>query len=285
VKAHPLFQVIARSALALGLCSVAPAHLSWAERPLPAVLQQVGIDQRIGTALPQNLSFLNEHGEIVTLGHYFGERPVVLTLVYYECPMLCTLVLNGLLRSLRALDFTPGKEFQVVTLSINPADTPAMALKKKQTYMEQLQRPEAEAGWAFLTGTEANIRAVADAVGFRYAYDETSKQFAHAGAIMVATPEGTLAQYFFGIEFSARDLRFALIQASHRRLGNLIDQALLYCFHYDASTGKYSLAISAIIRVLGLLTLVGLVGFIGTHLWREHKANARQRPTHLQKIG
>lgn len=222
------------------------------------ILENVGLDQKLGSQVPLDLEFRDESGLKVTLGQYFGEKPVVLTLVYYECPMLCTLILNGTVRALRAMDFSAGEEFQIVTVSINPEETPVIAASKKDQYLESYRREGAEKGWHFLTGTEDQIRPLADAVGFRYAYDPESGEYAHASGIMVLTPEGKVARYFYGVEYSPRDMRLGLVEASSNQIGSPVDQVLLFCYHYNPLTGEYTFTILSILRVAGVLTILGL---------------------------
>jgi protein SCO1/2 len=243
---------------------LAQGLVPWVERtkPRPDLLKKVSFDQKLGAQVPLNLVFHDEHGRDVPLGAYFGKRPVVLSLAYYECPMLCTLALNGQLRAYRALDFTIGREFDVVVVSINPRETPVLAAAKKATYLSSYRRAGAENGWRFLTGSEASIRALASAVGFHYEYDPESGQYAHATGLMVVTPAGHIAAYQYGVEYSPRDLRLALIGASKERIGSPVDQVLLYCFHYDPATGKYTLAVLGLLRGFAILTLVGLMTFI-----------------------
>jgi protein SCO1/2 len=232
-------------------------------------LRNVGIDQRLDQQVPLDLAFRNEAGETVTLGSLLRGRPVVLNLVYYECPMLCTLVLNGLLGAMKALPFDAGQEFDVITVSFDPKDTPELAAKKKATYLAEYRRPGAEHGWHFLTGEAPSIERLAEALGFRYRYDPERKEFAHAAGIEVLTPKGVIARYFFGVEFSPRDLKFGLMEAAENRIGSPIDQLLLFCYHYDPSTGRYSSAALIGIRAAGLLTLLGLGGFIAWAIRRE----------------
>ncbi|MBI1927913.1 SCO family protein [Candidatus Poribacteria bacterium] len=224
----------------------------------PDILREVGIDQRLNEQVPLDLVFRDETGKLVRLGDYFGEKPVILSLVYYECPMLCTLVLNGLLKSLRALSFDVGKEFNVVTVSFNPGETPTLAAAKKAEYIQHYSRPGTAEGWHFLTGQEASIQQLAQAVGFRYVYDAQKNQFAHASGIMVLTPQGRLSHYFYGIEYSPRDIRLSLVEASANKIGSPVDQLLLYCYHYDPTTGKYGVIIMNIIRLAGLGTVLAL---------------------------
>lgn len=228
------------------------------------VIQEVKFEQRIGNPLPLELTFRDETGETVQLARYFGKKPVVLALVYYECPMLCTFVLNGLVKSLKPLSFEPGREFEIVVVSFNPRETPQLAAQKKQIYLEEYRRVNTWAGWHFLTGDEENIRKLTDAAGFHYIYDEAEKQYAHASGIMVAKPDGKLFRYFYGIEYAPRDLKLALMEASTEKIGTPVDQVLLFCFHYDPQTGKYGVLITRIIRVAGTATVVavGLLLFV-----------------------
>ena len=222
---------------------------------LPKALEGVGIDQRLNETVPLDIDFLDEQGNAVKLGDYFGQKPVVLALVYYECPMLCTLELNGLLRALRATPLDLGKDFQIVTVSFDPGETPELAMKKKTEYVKQYGRPGAAEGWHFLTGKQASIEKLTKAVGFRYKYDPKSDLFNHASAIMVLTPQGRLSKYFYGVEYSARDLRLGLVEASAGKIGSAVDEVLLYCFHYDPSTGKYGVVIMNVLRLAGVVTV------------------------------
>ncbi len=221
----------------------------------PEILKEIGIDQRLNESLPLSLPFRDEAGRDVTLGGYFGKRPVVLALVYFNCPMLCTQVLNGLVASLNVMSLEAGKDFDVVAVSFDTRETPAMAAAKKEAYLTRYKRPAAASGWHFLTGDQDSVAALTKAVGFRYRYDEKLDQFAHASAIVVVTPEGRLARYFYGIEYAPRDLRLGLVEASDGRIGTPVDQLLLYCFHYDPASGKYGAVVVNIVRLAGLATL------------------------------
>jgi protein SCO1/2 len=218
----------------------------------PKMLANVGIDQRLGATLPLDLLFQDEEGRPVRLGQYFGARPVVLVLAYYNCPMLCTQVLNGLVSSMRALSFDAGKEFEVVTVSFDPHDRPRDAAAKKAPYIREYGRPGAAAGWHFLTGGPGSIDRLTAAAGFRYAWDNDLAQFAHASGIFVATPDGRLSRYFYGIEYAPRDLRLGIIEASNRKIGNPVDQLLLYCYHYDPRVGKYGAVVMNLVRMGGV---------------------------------
>ncbi len=267
-------------ALVALLAIAAPIHAQGPPPPAgtpasarPAMLRDVAFEQRLNVLLPLDLAFRDERGREVRLGDYFGPRPVVLALVYYECPMLCTQVLNGLTSALEVLPLEIGRDFTVVTVSFDPQETPALAAAKKRTYMERYRRPGAAAGWHFLTGGEASIRRLTDAVGFRYAYDERIDQFAHAAGITVLTPEGRLARYFYGIEYPPRDLRFALVEAAQHKIGSPVDRLLLFCYHYDPTTGKYGLMTMRLVRAGGLATIAALSGFILMMNWKEKKSS------------
>ena len=229
-----------------------------------ALLSQVGIDQKLNQQIPLDLSFRDEQGKTVKLAEYFGEKPVILSLVYYQCPMLCTQVLNAVERGLTNVSLDMGKQFQVVTVSIDPRETPEMARTKKNMYVGLYGRAGAGEGWHFLTGEEAAIQQLAKAVGFRYAYDPQSGQFAHASGIMLLTPEGKISRYFYGVQYPSRDLRLGLVEASEGRIGTPVDQVLLYCFHYDPATGKYGMVIQNVIRGAGVLTvlIIGMMVFV-----------------------
>lgn len=230
---------------------------------LPSALKDVGIDQKLNAQLPLDLVFTDERGEQVKLGDYFGKKPVVLSLVYYDCPMLCNQVLNGMISSFKVMAFAPGQEFDVVTVSFDSRETATQAAAKKKTYIGYLpeaKRAGATNGWHFLTGDEKNIHALTEAIGFRYRFDEVTNQFAHASGIYVATPEGKLARYFYGIEYAPRDLRLGLIEAAANKIGSPMDQVLLYCYHYDPTTGKYGAAVINLIRAGGVLTLIAIAG-------------------------
>ena len=243
----------------------------------PDLLKDVGVDQKLNQSVPLNLTFRDEHGKTVELAEYFGQKPVILSLVYYNCPMLCTQVLNGLESSLKLIPMNIGKQFDVVTVSIDPTERPILAEAKQALYTGLYGRPNAAQGWHFLTGDEQQIRQLANAVGFRYAYDPDSKQFAHASAIMVLTPEGKISRYFYGIQFPSRDLRLGLVEASEGKIGTPIDQVLLFCYHYDPSTGKYGLLISRLIRAAGVLTVLAIGGLILVLYRKEHYALPERR--------
>ncbi|MBI2682285.1 MAG: SCO family protein [Acidobacteriales bacterium] len=246
----------------------------------PSILLQVGIDQKLGEQAPLDAGFVDESGNAVTLGKYFNrKRPVLLAMVYYDCPMLCDQVLNGMTSALDVLKFDAGKEFEVVAVSFDPRETPGLAQDKKHLYLGRYRRPGAEQGIHFLTGKQESITALTKAVGFRYAWDESSKQFAHASGLMLLTPEGKVAQYYYGIEYSPKDMRLGIIEASNEKIGNTVDTLLLYCFHYDPTTGKYGAVAMNIMRLGGVLTVLLLGTFMGVSFWREAQANRGLRHT------
>jgi protein SCO1 len=239
----------------------------------PGLLKQIGIDQRLHQQVPLDLTFKDETGRDVRLGEYFGKRPVILVLAYYECPMLCSQVLNGLVSALGVMSFDVGREFDVVTVSINPKETPGLAAQKKQAYLDRYQRPHTAAGWHFLTGPDASIHRLAEAVGFRYAFDEEIQQYAHGAVIEVLTPRGVISKYFYGIEFSARDIKFGLMEASEERIGSAIDSALLLCYHYDPTTGKYGATAIGAVRIGAVVTVLAFLSFLYISLRRERAAH------------
>ena len=252
---------------------------------VPDVLEKVGIDQKLNAQVPLDAVFRDESGRQVKLGEYFGKRPVVLSLVYYECPMLCTQVLNGAVAAFKVLNFTVGDEYEVVTLSFNPKETPAMASAKKETYLNRYGRPAGVKGWHFLTGEQPAIDALARSVGFRYVFDQASQQYVHASALMVLTPDGRVSKYFYGIDYPPKDLRLGLIEASGGKIGTPVDQVLLYCYHYDPHSGKYSMVVLNVLRLAGVVTVALIGGFIVT-MWsldrRKSKRAAAPAPPATQ---
>lgn len=238
----------------------------------PSKLQGVGIDQKIGASLPLDLSFTDTSGDVRPLRDFFqAGQPVILVPVYYTCPMLCSLVMDGVASALSTVEFTPGKDYQVVVFSINPNETTADAAKKKAEVLKRYGHPETADGWHFLVGGQKAIQRLTDTIGFHYAYDAEHKQYSHAATILLVTPDGHVARYFYGVEFPPRDLRLGLIETGKNKLGSVVDQVLLYCFHYDPSTGKYSAAIMNIIRAGGVLTLMAL-GLFMFVFWRRAKS-------------
>lgn len=266
----------------------------------PDALKNVGFDQLLGAELPLDLTLFDEDGEEVALGSYFADKPVVLVPVYYDCPMLCTLVMNSVASSLDTLDMVPGEDFEVVAFSFDATDTPDLAREKKRLTLLRYDRPEqGEAGWHFLSplppaedapeggeaaepsaaesaAAEARVRRLTDAIGFRFSPDPATGELAHTAGFVVATPDGRVARYFYGLEYPGRDVRLALVEASEGQLGSLADQVFLYCFRYDPTTGQYSAVSLNLVRVAGVLAIVLLGGFIALALWRErtHKQNS-----------
>jgi len=253
----------------------------------PPGLKNVGIEQHLKEQIPPGLTFRDETGKAVQLGDYFGKKPMILNLVYYQCPMLCGEVLSGLESALRVLKFDVGKEFDVLTVSFDPKETPEIASGKKAEYLKRYGRPGAAAGWHFLTGPPASIDALTKAAGFQYQYDPESGQFAHATAIMVLTPEGKIAQYYYGVEYAPKDLRLGLIQASENKIGTVVDQVLLYCYHYDPDTGKYGAIISRVLQLAAGATVLILGTFLvvmfrmgpATVIRRREMANSERPKT------
>ena len=240
---------------------------------LPETLKAVGIEQKLGDKLPLDTVLKDEEGKTVKLADYFRTgRPVVLALVYYECPMLCNQVLNGLTGSLKGMSLDAGKDFDVVALSFDARenDMPGLAKNKKAAYIERYGRAGTENGWHFLTGSEEAIRAVTSAAGFSFKWDEKTNQFAHAAAIMIATPEGKLSRYFYGIDYAPKDVKFGIMESSENKVGNLAEKLLLYCFHYDPASGKYGLAILRVLRLAGAVTVLGMGAMIFV-FWRKGK--------------
>jgi len=240
---------------------------------LPKPLKKVGIEQKLGFQLPLDAKFKAENGKEVKIGDYFGKgKPVILALVYYECPMLCNQVLNGMTGSLKGISFDAGKEFDVVVISFDERENekPNLAKNKKDSYVERYNRPNTKDGWHFLTGKQSEIDKVTKAVGFNYTFDEKTNQFAHASGIMIATPDGRLSRYLYGIDYSPKDIKFSIMESSKNKIGNPAEQLYLYCFHYDPSTGKYGLAILRVLRLAGIALLCGL-GIMFFVFWRKNK--------------
>ena len=239
----------------------------------PEQLKEVSFKQRLNDQLPLEAPFKDEYGRDVTLGRYFNEqRPVIVAFVYYQCPMLCTQVMNGISSSLRALTFTAGQEFDVVLISFDPRDQPAAAAEKKRTHLKYWASEQTSGGWHFLTGDAATVRRVANAAGFTYQWDEQTQQFAHVSGVLVATPEGKLARYFYGVEYSPKELRMALVEAGQGHIGSAIDELLLFCYHYDPESGRYGVMIMNLVRAAGILTVAAMVGFIVMARRRDNAA-------------
>ncbi len=269
-----------RAAAAALLLSGAPALAQrWTgmqgDAPVPPPpTTEVGFDQKLGEQVPLDLVFRDETGRDVKLSRYFGGRPVILHLMYFECPMLCGMAIDGLLRSLRALSWDVGSQFDVLTVSFDPREGPDLAREKRENVLRSYGRPGAAGAWHFLTGSEASIKALTASVGFRYVWDEKQKQFAHATGVVVLTPTGKISRYFFGIEYPAKDLRLGLMDSTTEKIGGLTDQLLLMCYHYDPHVGRYTPAIRKLMKAAAAVTLASLVTFVGLMLWRERRPAA-----------
>jgi protein SCO1/2 len=256
--------------LALGLAFILPLTLSAAEKPKE--LEGIGITEHLGSTIGIDaLSFQDDQGKPVALGSYFNKnRPVILALVYFECPNLCNLLLNGLLDSLRKMDWTTGNQFDLIAVSINPNETPKLASRKKANYLKIYNRPNAEAGWHFLTGEESQIRSLASQVGFQYRYDEKEKQYLHTSALYILTPQGKISRYLYGLSFPNKDLRFSLMDAANEKIGSMVDQILLFCFHFDPNKNSYTLHMWRIVQIFMCLQAVGM-GSLLYFMWRKYE--------------
>lgn len=259
------FRLKALCLLALGAASVVQAQYA-----RPKATENVGIDQKLNAPIPLDLTFRDESNQLVPLRTYFGDKPVVIEMVYFTCASLCPMAMNEAVTSLKRVSLEPGRDYNVLVVSFDPADTPAMAAERKATYAKVYGRPSFNAGWHFLTGTQDSISRLAAAIGWRYRWDVPTRQFVHAGGIMVATPDGKLSRYFYGIQFAPADLRMALVDASQHRIGNPVDYVLLFCFHYDAAQGKYSLVIINVLKLAAAVTILGL-GFLLYFLMHNDK--------------
>lgn len=237
----------------------------------PTILQHVGITQNLNARVPSDLVFRDETGKNIHIGDFFGKKPIVLSLVYFDCPALCTEVLNGELRTMKAITLGLGKDYEAVTVSFEPKDTAALASAKRDVYAGQYGRPGAQQHWHFLTGDQASIDALTNVAGFRYAYDASIRQYAHAAAILMLTPDGRIDRYFYGVQYPARDFRLGLVEASEGKIGTLTDQALLYCYQYDPMTGKYGLVIMNVLRAAGGLTVLAIGLFMLLMFSRDRK--------------
>jgi protein SCO1 len=268
---HNLALLLLSLWLSLGI-SAEPAQ---AQGPLPQdLIRQVSFEQKLEAQVPLDLPFVDSTGQAVRLRDYLGQKPVILSLGYYECPMLCSLVRNGLFESLKALDFDVGKEFELVIVSIDPKETPEIAEMKRQSSLMEYGRSRNGEGWHFLVGQEDAIQTLAEAIGFHYAYDPKLDQYAHPSGIVILTPEGKVARYLYGIDYPARDLRLGLVEAADNKIGSPIDQLLLLCYHYDPASGEYTLLVMNIIRAAGVLTVVIVAGFVYFLLKREPNRSA-----------
>lgn len=261
-----------RTAALLLLAVPFPPAAAQQNAPLP-ILKQVGITQNLNAPIPGDLAFRDETGQTVRLGDFYGKNPVVLSLVYFDCPALCTEVLNGELRTMKAISLDLGKDFEAVTVSFEPKDTPALAKAKRDVYAGQYGRPNAAEHWHFLTGDQASIGALTNVAGFRYAYDASIRQYAHAAAILILTPDGRIDRYFYGVQYPARDFRLGLVEASEGKIGTLTDQAMLFCYQYDPMTGKYGLIVMNVLRAAGGLTVLA-IGLFMLLMFRRDKKEA-----------
>lgn len=246
---------------------------------LPKQLDPVKVNEHLGARLPKDLAFKDQNGKSVTLGQYFdGHVPVILTFNYSDCPMLCSLMLNGLVEGLKKVSYVPGKDFRILTVSIDHKETPAHALRTQKKYVAEYGRPEAAESWHFLTGSEENVRAYAQALGFGYAYVPERKEYAHPSVVALGSPDGRIVRYLYGIEYPEQSLKLALLESSQGKIGNSLDRLILYCFHYDASIGRYAPVAAKVMRVGGAFSVVFLAGFL-VLLWR---ADAKKRRRKVQ---
>jgi protein SCO1/2 len=262
------------AALFLALSGLAAIPAAAQQSTMPAILKKVGIQQNLNAQIPPDIEFRDETGKTVRLGDFFGKKAIVLSLVYFDCPALCTEVLNGQLRTMNAISLNLGSDFEAVTVSFEPKDTPALAKAKRDVYIGQYGRPGAADHWHFLTGEQQSIDTLTNVAGFQYAYDPEIKQYAHAAAIMVLTPDGHIDRYFYGVIYPARDFRLGLVEASQGKIGTITDHAMLYCYQYDPMTGKYGVVIINVLRISGGLTVLVLGIFMTIMFLRE-----RKRPT------
>jgi protein SCO1 len=248
---------------------------------VPQAIREVGFDQRLDERVPLDVEFRDDQGQIVRLGDYFGRKPVVLAFVYYDCPMLCTMILSSITGTLGVLSLDVGTDFELVMVSFDPREKPDLAARKKAEYLRRYDRPAAAGGWHFLTGDPPSIERLTRAAGFRYTWDDETQQFAHPAGIVVLTPDGRLARYLFGLAYGPRDLRLALVEASAGRIGTAVDAALLYCYHYDPMTGRYGLVVMRVLRIAGAATVLALGAFIFVMVRRErtqHPAPGTRHP-------
>ena len=261
--------------LSLGVLSRA------ATRPqLPPSLQNIGIEQRLDASIPLETVFRDEQGSEVRLGDYFHGRPVLLVPVYYTCPMLCSQVLSGTVAGLRPLSLVPGRDFEIVAFSFNPSETPADATRERDLYTHRYSSRAGIAGWHFLTGSPESIKALTEAIGFHYRYDPKLKIFVHGSGVMILTPEGRISRYLYGVEYEPKDLKLALVEASQSKIGSLADQILLFCYHYDPTTGKYTMTVLKVLRIAALLTLV-VMGLVLAFYWRLER---KRSGIHLREV-
>jgi protein SCO1/2 len=275
---HPTFVLFGLFALFASFGASTLAQVPAPPKPLappPNILKHVGLEQKLGAVIPADLAFRDETGRAVKIGDYYGDKPIILSLVYFKCPSLCTMVLNDLVRSMRTLEFSAGKDFQVLTVSFDPSETPALAAQKKATYVREYRRANAAQGWHFLTGDAKSIASLTQTVGFHYAWDPASQTYAHASGIIVLTPSGTVSRYFYGIDYAPSDLKLALIAASGQKIGSPVERILLYCFHYDPRSGRYGVQVWRAVQVGCSLTFLLLAGFVTLSLFQERRRRPR----------
>jgi protein SCO1/2 len=268
----------------LALTGIAGASASAQQTNTPGILNKAGITQNLNAQIPPDLLFRDETGKSVRIGDFFGPKPIVLSLVYFDCPALCTEVLNGELRTMKAISLDLGKDFDALTVSFDPKDTSALAKAKRDVYVGQYGRPGATDHWHFLTGDQQSIDALTNAVGFHYAYDSSIRQYAHAAAILVLTPDGRIDRYFYGVVYPARDVRLGLVEASEGKIGTLTDHALLYCYQYDPMTGKYGVVVMNLVRAAGGITVLILGLFIAMMFLRERRRSVSVSPAAGAKL-
>jgi len=285
-RKHNSILVVASALLAMALTISASAQINSGVMSPPANtrpprLENVGIEQHLNAQVPADLTFVDDSGKPIRLGDYFGRKPLILNLVYYNCTMLCGEALAGLASAMRLIKFDVGNEFDVITVSFDPRETPEMAATKKKDFVDRYGRTGAAEGWHFLTGQQDSINALTKAVGFQYQYDPKTNQYAHATAIMVLTPQGRISRYFYGVDFPPKDLRMGLVEASQSKIGNAVDAVLLYCYHYDPETGKYGAMIGNILRLAAAATILLLGGLI-LILWRLDRAATKKAATKKQ---
>jgi len=259
------------SLFAIAVVVSAAWNIAAADPTQDQIAARAGLDQKLNAQVPLQARFRDEHGRTVELGNFFGSKPVILALAYYECPNLCTLVLNGILQTAQDLRLNAGTDYEIVVVSFDPREQPALAAAKKQTYVERYGRPGTDNGWHFLTGNSQSIAELADAVGYRFAYDKATRQFAHPSTMILVTPQGKVARYFPGIEYPPRDVRLALIEASQNQIGSLADRVFLLCFHYNPQTGRYALLITRTMQVAGIGTALAVGAYIALNVRRERR--------------
>src|SRR5215469_975529 len=271
--ARYIFEIVALLAASCALqAQTVPSNVGPASSTMPPALQNVGFEPPLNGRMPLDLYFRDETGRDVQLREFFGQKPVVLAFVYYNCPMLCDQVQMGVVGALKMISFNPGRDYEVVFVSFDPHDTPETAAAKKQTALKHFRRPETESGWHFLTGSQESIEAATRAANFRYRFDAKSNLFAHASGVLVLTPDGRISRYFYGVEYPGRVVRLGLVDASAGKIGSPIDHVLLFCYHYDPSSATYSASILKIIRLGGVLTILCIVGGILIFRRRELRA-------------